>query len=106
MITDLNLISGEFFEYEIPKEKRFLLKYFKTDLQMAFLRYYMLYETPMNFVDHTGHYCSKRMLFIFAARYKHLIKLYEQAKSDLSEESMHLIYLLESGQYKIPKGSC
>ena len=84
-MRDLDFLSGWFFEYEVPKDKQYLLKYFTTDLQRAFLRYYLVFGNSWNFVDHTGHYCSRRLLWKFQARYRHLVTTYEQAKSLLTE---------------------
>lgn len=103
MITDLDLISGEFFDYDLPKDKRFLLKYFKTDLQVAFVRYYSLYNTFTNFIDHTGFHCDYRELFRYQAKYRYLMNLYQKVKSELTEENMQLLYDLESGKFKLPK---
>lgn len=106
---DLHLISGEFFEFEIPKEKRYLLKYFTGDLQRAFLKYYMVFGTIKNFNDHTGYSCNEALLFRFSKRYKGLTNLYEKSKSNLSEESLKTLSLIESGKFnltKLNKGAC
>ena len=102
-MEDLNFISGNFFDIEIPKEKRYLLKYFKTDLQVAFLRYHLVFGRVANFVDHTGHYCSRRMLFKMQNKLRHLQDAHAAAKSELTEENMEILQLLESGKYKITK---
>jgi hypothetical protein len=106
---DLHLISGEFFEYEIPKEKKYLLKYFTGNLQLAFLRYYMVFGTTKNFNDHTGYACNKILLFRFLKRYKGLTNLYEKSKSSFSEEGLKTLSLIESGKFnltKLNKGVC
>jgi len=98
-MKDLKFISGEFFDCEVPKEKRYLLKYFKTDLQLAFLRYYITFSEHRNFVDHTGHHASRRMLFMLQARYHALIDAYETAKRSLTEEGMQTVLDIESGNF-------
>lgn len=98
-MRDLDFLAGRFFDFEVPKQKRYLLKYFVTDLQQAFLRYYLLFGEIGNFVDHTGHYCSKRLLFKLQARYRQIELAYEKAKLELTEESMAIINQIESGQF-------
>jgi len=102
-MRDLDFISGTFFDYDVPKEKRYVLKYFKTDLQRAFIRYYMVFGNHVNFVDHTGYYCTRRMLFIYQARYHLLVKTYEEAKAALTEDGMELLLLIESGKFRLSK---
>ena len=99
-MQDLEFISGRFFDYEIPKEKRYLLKYFKTDLQQAFLRYYFVFGNATNFVDHTGIFCTDRILWKLQARCKRLIQIYDKAKMELTEESMMIVERIEAGKFK------
>lgn len=100
---DCHFISGVFFEYDVPKEKRYLLRYFKTALQRAFLRYYLVFGNFKNFVDHTGYYCSDRLLYRFQLRFRKLTRLYDESKRSLSEEGMELIRLLETGKFRLTK---
>lgn len=99
-MQDLDFISGKFFDLEIPKEQTYLLKYFKTDLQQAFLRYYLLFGNVKNFIDHTGYYCSERMLFRLQNKYKKLIEAHTVAKSEFTEKSLEMLQIIESGKYK------
>ncbi len=98
-MKDLELIAGTFLDYEIPKEKRYLLKYFKTDLQLAFLRYYMVFGEHRNFVDHTGYYATRRMLWMLQARYHALVNAYESAKNSLTEQGMETVLAIENGTF-------
>lgn len=100
MKKDLDFISGEFFRHEIPKAQRYLLKYFVTDLQVAFLRYWMVFGEWKNFCDHTGFCCTKRALQKYVLRYKKLTEAHASAMSDFTESSMLLLSELESGQYR------
>jgi len=100
-MRDLDFISGDFLDHEIPREKQYLLKYFTTDVQVAFLRYALVFEDTKLFKDHTGHFCSDRLKFRLLARFKQLTKLHAQAKGVLTEESLNDIQLLESGQYPL-----
>lgn len=98
---DLRLISGEFLEYEIPKEKKYLLKYFTGKLQIAFLRYYMVFGNKKNFCHHTGYRCSEGLLCRFEQRYKLLTNLYEKSKSSFSEDGLKILSLIESGKFNL-----
>ena len=104
-MKDLEFISGNFLDHEVPKNKRYLLKYFKTDLQLAFLRYYLVFGRHLNFVDHTGHYCSRRTLWILQSKYHCIVDTYEKAKKALTEEGMEMIHKIESGKF-ILTGKC
>jgi len=99
-MKDLMFLSGAFFDTEIPKDQQFLLKYFKTDLQRAFLRYYLAVEVVINFVDHTGYYCSDRYLWQQQARLLNVLDAHKQAKENFD---LDLVWKIESGKYKCSK---
>lgn len=99
----MEFISGKFFDLDIPKEKRYLLKYYRNDLQRAFLRYYLVFGEAWNFTDHTGWYCSRRLAFRLANRYRRLVKLHDDAKLELSEAGMELVNKIETGKFKLTK---
>jgi len=101
MKHDLYFISGKFFELEIPKKQQFLLQYFKTDLQIAFLRYYLVFGEWKNFVDHTGYHCKDRYLYKCEKKYHQLMDAYREASSVLDEEHMAMLQKLSSGKYKL-----
>ena len=98
-MKDLEFISGEFFNCQIPKDMQYLLYYFKSDIQLAFLKYYMIVGDYSNFADHTGRFCSKRFVFQLKKRYDLLVDLHKKSKSMLSEESMEIVSLIESGKF-------
>ena len=98
-MKDLEFVSGRFFDYEIPKEKRYLLRYFKTDLQAAFLRYYLIFGNYQSFKDHTGRHCNPRMLLTLRKKFDKLEKIHDEAKTSMTEEGMRTLQLLETGQF-------
>ena len=100
-MRDLDFISGNFFEQEIPRDKHYLLRYFTTDLQKAFLRYRLVFENTKLFKDHTGFYCSDRLRFKLLFRFKKLIQIHAEAKSTFTEEGLNKLQLIESGQYPL-----
>jgi hypothetical protein len=100
---DLELISGRFLEMEIPKEKKFLLKYFTGKVQVAFLRFYLVFGTIRNFTNHTGFHCSHTLLKRFRKRYLDITFLYEKSKKEITEESLRVLNLIESGKLNLAK---
>lgn len=102
-MIDLHFISGTFFEYDVPKDRRYLLKYFKTDLQLAFLRYYLVFGDCKNFTDHTGYVCNRRLRDKLMNRFHGLIRAYETAKRSLTEEGMDVLHLIETGKFRLTK---
>ena len=102
-MRDLDFISGEFLELEIPKEKRYLKKYFTGKIQVAFLRYYLVFGNCKNFRQHTGYRCSDNLCVRLENRYKKLTKLYDDAKASFTEEGLNLLQLIEVGKYNLTK---
>ena len=55
MSRDLIFLSRQFEDFELPKDKLFLLKYCETPAQEAFLKYIFAFNDDFkNFVNHTG----------------------------------------------------
>lgn len=94
---DLHLIGGKFFDHDVPREKKYLLKYFKTPMHVMFVKYYLIFNDSINFVHHTGYYHSDRNLKRLKNKIEHIMNLYENAKKQLTEESMELIANIENG---------
>lgn len=97
-MRDLAFISGQFTDTEIPKDKSFLKKYFKTGSQLAFLKYYLVFEEASAFADHTGYVCSKCTVAKYESRYHALISAYTSAKKNMDLEA---VWRIESGKFKL-----
>jgi len=95
---DLDFISGKFFDYTLPKELRYLQKYFKSEVQMQFLRYYILFGHTTRFVDHTGHAVSRRWLKKLKVKFISITESHQQAKKDFD---LTKVAKIESGKYKV-----
>lgn len=98
---DMSFISREFETFELPKEKKYLLKYFDTVLQEAFLKYVFVFGDYDNFVDHTGLACQPRWLKNLYNKLKRLESAHKEARSSFSEEGMKRLAQIESGKFKI-----
>lgn len=95
---DLVFLARQWETVELPKEKRYLLRYFETPLQVAFLKYIQVFEDHCNFVDHTGFTCSDRWLIKLSDKLKKLQKLHRDARSNMD---MTALAHIESGNYKL-----
>lgn len=81
----------------IPKDKKYLTKYFKTDVQRTFLAYFILFGTYDNFVDHTGLYCQRRYLKILHDKMLRIEEAHRIAKQNLD---LDILAKIESGKAK------
>ena len=105
---DLLLISGEFlYDDSVPKEKRWLFKYFRTLPQRRFLAYHLQFSVlrkhgPFffyrNFIDHTGIFCTKRVLQKWT---KKLLVLETLAASAIERMDLANLETIKSGKYKL-----
>lgn len=95
---DLTFVAGDFANTELPKEKKYLLKYFDTVLQETFLKYVFLFGDYKNFVDHTGLVCQPHWRKKLYNRIKQLEALHKEAKSNGDIQTLAKI---ESGKYKL-----
>lgn len=94
---DLMLLARQWEIVEIPKEKKYLLKYFKTPLQVAFLKYIYVFGDYSSFVDHTGIPCRTFWLEELFSRFENLEKIRTEARTNMD---LPLLALIESGKYK------
>lgn len=97
-MRDLKLISGEFFDLTLPKEKLYLLKYFDTEVQLQFLYYYHIFRSTDRFIQHTGHLVSKRWLNDLKNKYEKLVETHDNAKSNLD---LDILAEITSGKFKL-----
>jgi len=95
---DLHFISKEYENFIVPKNKKYLLKYFNTDLQEAFLKYYLVFGDWSNFVEHTGLVCQPRWMKTLESKLVLLEAAHLEAKKDMD---MTKLAKIESGKFKI-----
>jgi hypothetical protein len=100
MKNELTFLAGQFFDYELPKEKQYLLKYFRTDLDRQFLRYYFCFEQYEHFTDHTGMRCQEKWLRALKKKLDHIVSVHDEAKR---EGKLSLLTKIESGKYSLTK---
>lgn len=97
MNRDLAFMSEQFVSYELPKEKKYLLKYFTSDIQIAFLKYYFAFDDIVHFTDHTGHYCQLRWLRLLLKKLRKIEAAHRKAKDEIDLETLVKI---EAGKMK------
>ena len=99
---ETEFLAGKFFTFPIPKARRYLLKYFCSDLERQFLRYYFWVGGDMSrFTAHTGYYIHPRWSAILLDRIKKLVHLNTQARGAFSEEGMSTLARIERGELKL-----
>ena len=95
---ELEFVSGRIFDLTIPKERKYLYKYFASDAQQHFVKYYLTFGNFTRFAEHTGFRFEKRWLRYLKGRLLKLMEAHKKAKEDLDFETLTKI---ESGQYNL-----
>ena len=99
--NDLKLLARQWENFEIPKDKKYLLKYFDTDLQVIFLKYYLIFGDYKNFVDHTGFKCGEIWLDFLCKKLQIILKAHKDAKTNPDMElGMKEVSVIQSGKFK------
>ena len=94
---ELEFISGRFLEDPLPKEKTWLLKYFRREREQQFVKYFLIFNNYWHFVDQTGYYFCIKNLNLLVKKLKNLMAAHAKAKSDMDLE---LLAKIETGKYK------
>ena len=95
---DEQLIGGKFMKVDLPKRKRYLLRYFESEAGSVFVSYFLMFNSYTNFVDHTGYRVTRRRL----RQFKHRMVLLEKAMDDArSSGDFSLVAEIESGKFKL-----
>ena len=97
-MDEFDFIAGKLFTEALPKEKQYLLKHLRLDVQREFMRYFIFFGTTAHFVNRTGVYCSPHWQRKLKKKILKLEALHEQAKREMNLE---LLTALETGK-KIP----
>lgn len=97
-MKDALFLAGVFFEYDVPRDRQFLFKYFRTPLEQAFVRYYLCFGEIDNFVDHTGFFCQKRWVRILKKRLDKIISVHDEYKKNFELDKLRE---MENGRYRM-----
>jgi len=77
-----------------------MLKYFKSEKQLQFLRYYVTFNNYYHFVSHTGVYLSDRWLKDLQNKFKLLEIALKEAKDKALEGDFEMLQQVKMGKYK------
>lgn len=97
MRDTLNFLAGLFYNYDLPKENKFLLHYFPSPLEKQFLRYYYCFGNFDHFSAHTGLGCQRRWLLMLKNRLDKILAVRDKARKEFD---LDMLAILESGKYK------
>lgn len=99
MKDDLALISGDFFDCDIPKDRRYMLPYFDTEVQLQFLRYYLTFNSAMHFINHTGYYMSRRWIKRLRKRFRRIESAWSRAQELALDGNFDMLEKINRGHY-------
>ena len=91
-------LSGEF--KEIPREKRWFLKYFDSESQRAFLAYFWTFKNYTRFNQHSGFLLSGRWKVILKKKILFLENAFDEA---MKNGDIDAITTLKEGKFKLPQ---
>lgn len=97
-MKDAIFLSGLFFDFDVPREKMFLFKYFRSPLEKQFVKYYLCMGEIDNFVDHTGYFCQMKWLKVLRKRIEGLLAAHSESKRECNLEKLSEI---ENGKFKL-----
>ena len=100
MSRDLLLLSREFETYQLPKDKKYLLKYFDSPVQESFLKYFFVFNDFVNFTDHTGISVQPKWLRNLHEKLQIIEKAHKEAKANMD---MPGLLQIEKGKFKFNK---
>lgn len=100
MKDDLDLISQRWLDENLPTDKEYYLRYFKTKPQEVFLRYYFVFRRYLYFTDHTGVFLAPRYIRQLRKKFRILDEAHERmlVEPDL-EKRLELQERLFKGKY-------
>lgn len=97
-MKDLELLAARFLTGELPKPKEYLRKYCKGQTQERLVIYYLTFGYDgqfkrfyQNFIDHTGMYCSERVVYRVISRVTKVEARLARAEKEKDHESVALI---------------
>jgi hypothetical protein len=99
--SDLIFLARQWEAVELPKDKKYLLKYFDTPLQQMFIRYVYLFGDYANFQDHTGVRCQLRWMKELNIRLQSIQKAHKEARQNMDIEKLAFIESGNSDLWKI-----
>jgi hypothetical protein len=104
-MRDMDFIAGKFLTEEFLSEKEYLRHYYTTELEKAFLNYFVVFEESLNgmtvvqfhimFSNHTGIKCCERWTRFLIKRYK---KIEEELSKAYAKSDLERIAAIKTGR--------
>lgn len=92
---DFVYIAGDFLDPVLPKEYYYLNKYFKTETERMFLKYYLMFNPSRtenfdhrSFSRHTGIVCTKRWKNYLIERVNIIISESDKSRQDFNLDKL------------------
>lgn len=100
LMKEVEFLAGVFFNLEIPREKNYIFKYFRSPLEKQFVRYYLCFEEIEYFTPHTGYRCQLRWLKELKKRFDYITQYHRTCKFNMD---LDLLKKIEDGKCKFIK---
>jgi hypothetical protein len=97
-MKDIKFLAGMYMDYTLPAEKVYILKYFRSELEQAFVRYYNMFGEIDLFIEHTGFYCQFRWVRILKKRFDKIVNAHTICKKNFELQELSKI---EAGDFKV-----
>lgn len=99
MITERDIMfSSDMAKLQIPKDRLWMRKYFKTKTKRKFLKYFLAFGSDTRFRQHMGEACTKRYVKKMKMQFMKIEARREAAKKDLDFE---LLAKIEMGRGRL-----
>jgi hypothetical protein len=96
-LEELLFLAGVFFDFELPKDKLYLFKYFKTFREKQFLKYYYCFGNYEFFMARTGIVCDSVWLELLKKYHDVIVAKHMEAKREMD---FTLLANIEQGKCK------
>lgn len=98
----MHFIAGDFLDECLPKDKQYLYRYFRTNLQKQFVRYMQVFDNSRFFAEHTGQVCQRRNRQLLGVKLRKVEEAHRNAKLNMDFD---LLEKIEKGKLRVPRGS-
>ena len=82
---------SDFMKMPVPKEERWMTRYFKTRTKKLFLKYFLAFGSATRFCQHSGEVCTKRYVKKMKMQFLKIRNLHDKAKTDFDLEFLSKI---------------
>jgi len=99
MVTERDLMFlSDISKLQVPKERSWMSKYFKTKTKRMFLKYFLTFGCDTRFRQHSGEACTKRYLKKMKMQFLKIEASHATARKDLDFE---MVAKIEMGRCRL-----